>query len=473
MATPNMNITLPVPGLGGTPGPQWASEVNTALSTIDAHDHTSGKGPLVPSAGLGINADLAFNGYDATTLRATRFTSQVANPAQTALVFVKNGELTYIDSLGNVVPITAAGSVAGATGSISGLTAPASAVYSSVSKSFTWLFDSSKAARMANADILLYPYDGSTAFANSITVKAPTALAAAYALTLPLAVPSSDNILSMSASGVLTAGAAAGSAANPSISFASDLDTGFYNIGANSVGLTLGGTQRIDFSIGNLVFKPDGVEAGRFSPAQLQMVSGSAATPPYSFGSDLNSGWYSQGADSVGLSLGGSNRVDFSLNDFVFKPGGSEVGRFVVSQLQMVAGSAAAPSYSFGADANTGIYNVSSDRIGLSSGGTRRLIVDSGGLYWTPSGTEIGGSRIKWRVFSGNLGSGASTTLTCPSDGTAVLGMVGQKIGGGVITYGTAGTLRFETAALGNDTDVALTNGAGVSLDYRVIMYYQ
>jgi len=60
-------------------GPAWATELFNALySAVDAHDHTSGKGVQVPTAGLNINADLAFGGFNATTLRSARLSSQSA-----------------------------------------------------------------------------------------------------------------------------------------------------------------------------------------------------------------------------------------------------------------------------------------------------------------------------------------------------------------------------------------------------------
>lgn len=72
--TPDMNLVLPTVSV--TAGPLWATELNAALTLVDAHDHTTGKGvPIVPSA-ININADLTFNSYNATTLRTTRFDSQ-------------------------------------------------------------------------------------------------------------------------------------------------------------------------------------------------------------------------------------------------------------------------------------------------------------------------------------------------------------------------------------------------------------
>lgn len=75
--SPNMNIVVPVPL--AELGPQWATDLQTALFTvIDQHDHTAGKGVRLTPPSLNINADLTFNSFNATALRSDRFTSQAA-----------------------------------------------------------------------------------------------------------------------------------------------------------------------------------------------------------------------------------------------------------------------------------------------------------------------------------------------------------------------------------------------------------
>jgi hypothetical protein len=54
MATPNMNLTLPVVGV--TPGPTYATQNNAAFTTIDAHDHSAGKGAPISTSGLSYTA---------------------------------------------------------------------------------------------------------------------------------------------------------------------------------------------------------------------------------------------------------------------------------------------------------------------------------------------------------------------------------------------------------------------------------
>jgi len=62
-----------------------------------------------------------------------------------------------------------------------------------------------------------------------------------------------------------------------------------------------------------LVFSSDGESLTTSTSAATQHLGtdGSASLPYYSFTSDPNSGWFRIGADNVGLSLGGTKRVDY------------------------------------------------------------------------------------------------------------------------------------------------------------------
>lgn len=114
-ATTNLGLLRPEPSV--TDGPLWAQMINDALNVIDDHDHTSGKGKLVPTAGLNIDADLDFQNHDATSLRSTRYqlgTSVLAESADKGCVYVKDGNLYYNNSAGASVQITSGTSVVSA-----------------------------------------------------------------------------------------------------------------------------------------------------------------------------------------------------------------------------------------------------------------------------------------------------------------------------------------------------------------------
>jgi len=113
-----MNLNLPTPTV--TLGPEWATELNTALETIDSHDHTSDKGVQIPTAGLNINADLDFNSNKAFSLLSTQFTEQTATltgATNAGSVYVTSGDLYYTNTSGVAVQLTSGGSIVSTPGS--------------------------------------------------------------------------------------------------------------------------------------------------------------------------------------------------------------------------------------------------------------------------------------------------------------------------------------------------------------------
>lgn len=115
MATTNMSLNLPV--VGTTAGPTYATLNNTAFETVDAHDHTSGKGVQVPTAGININATLEFNSNAATEIKYIALESQGSAPSDNLSVYVdSSNDLYYKNSFGTSVQLTN-GSVIAASGS--------------------------------------------------------------------------------------------------------------------------------------------------------------------------------------------------------------------------------------------------------------------------------------------------------------------------------------------------------------------
>lgn len=110
MATPNMGLTEP--GVLTTPGPTYATQVNSDLDILDAHNHTSGKGALIPTAALNINADLPFGSNNATGVRAVRLSSgsSVVGADLRTLISI-GGELYYVDASGNQVQVSSSGAL--------------------------------------------------------------------------------------------------------------------------------------------------------------------------------------------------------------------------------------------------------------------------------------------------------------------------------------------------------------------------
>lgn len=206
VTTPNMRLALPVPGV--TPGPTYATMQNTAFTAVDAHDHTSGKGVAVPSAGINVNADLAFNDRAATNLLASVYYDQPAalsTLTDAPAVYSTGGELTFNDGAGNVVPITSHGSVVGSAGTITGLpSGTASASYSSGAGSFIFKQATNSAAYTDTGPVIIRD-TAVGASIKGVTLKSPVSLAADYSITMPGGLPASTLPISISSSGILAA----------------------------------------------------------------------------------------------------------------------------------------------------------------------------------------------------------------------------------------------------------------------------
>lgn len=110
MTTTNMALSLPV--VSTTPGPTYASLLNAAYEVIDAHDHTTGKGVQVPSAGININATLEFNDNGASEITFLAFTAGSAPSAVKAVYVNASNDLYYRNASGTAVQLTNGGSIA-------------------------------------------------------------------------------------------------------------------------------------------------------------------------------------------------------------------------------------------------------------------------------------------------------------------------------------------------------------------------
>lgn len=202
--TSSANMLLPVPVVGMDPGPQYALDVNSCLTLIDQHDHSPSKGVQVTPAGLNINSDLTFNNNNLTSPRCVRFESQPAIltlPNDLDCVYVVDVDLYYNDGNGNNVRITQGGSVAGASGSITGLVSPASASYNAGSKTFIWESD---ANTPANMDAAAYTFRNLVANSSGLTLLPPNSMSSDYSITLPF-LPGSTLPLVISNTGAIAA----------------------------------------------------------------------------------------------------------------------------------------------------------------------------------------------------------------------------------------------------------------------------
>ena len=179
MTTTYMNLTLPT--VSSTIGPDWASQLNAALTVVDSHDHSSGKGQRVPVAGININADLPFNSKVASNIGAATFSNLSATLSDLNTLYVNSGDLYFNDASGANIRLTASGalntaSVGGITGDYSSTSA--SVYYTDSTKTYT--FEDSDSV---NSDIEIGPLVCTTITASS-TVTAGGAVTVSGTTTL-------------------------------------------------------------------------------------------------------------------------------------------------------------------------------------------------------------------------------------------------------------------------------------------------
>lgn len=204
MATPYMNLTLPVVGPAGTVGPDWASLLNTALNYIDAHDHSSGNGKLITPAGLNINQTLPMNSNQLSEILSLALDNLASQPTSTNLVYEYAGELYFNDAAGNKVKLTSGGTINVASlGTITGdySTSTADLTYSDASKTFIFKQSPTVTANIDGGPIKIYRNVASSPYAR---IQQSNSQAANLDWTLPAAYPASKLPLKVDGSGVQT-----------------------------------------------------------------------------------------------------------------------------------------------------------------------------------------------------------------------------------------------------------------------------
>lgn len=134
-------MVLILPDVSVTIGPAYATQNNSAFTLVDSHDHTAGKGVLIPTAGININADLEFNSNAALELQKVGFDNLGALLTGNRFLQVFGGEIYFNDGSGNQVQITSGGSLdITSSGGIGGdyTSAGASLIYTDASRTYTF-----------------------------------------------------------------------------------------------------------------------------------------------------------------------------------------------------------------------------------------------------------------------------------------------------------------------------------------------
>jgi hypothetical protein len=149
--------------------------------------------------------------------------------------------------------------------------------------------------------------------------------------------------------------------------------------------------------------------AGGTLTGTLAHPLGAAATPSITFTGDTNTGIYSPAADQVAISTGGTVRLTSSTTAISS-----------ALPIDVPLASAATPSLTFTGDPNTGIFSPGADTLAITTAGTNRLHITSGGLV----GIGASSPSTKLEVSDGSITAGSSgdvligrNSLSFPSPG--------------------------------------------------------
>ena len=156
-----------------------------------------------------------------------------------------------------------------------------------------------------------------------------------------------------------------GAVGAPGVSWISDTDSGFYRIGANNLGISVGGTKVIDIGAATIAITGNLTVSGSFTPSGVLLgPNGTAGAPTYSFASDTDLGMFRIGADNLRFTVGGTTR--FHIVSTAFE---STVVGFLPN------GSNTAPSYSFSSDTDSGMYFEASSGVAIAHDGQRIMSI--------------------------------------------------------------------------------------------------
>lgn len=108
---------------------------------------------------------------------------------------------------------------------------------------------------------------------------------------------------------------------------------------------------------------------------KLKTLDGTAAAPAYTFEDDANSGMYSVSGDVLGLSVGGAEAVSCSTVSFGIKLQSTQALSVTTSQVELPGGTVGAPGIAFSGDEDTGLYRVAANNLAVGIQGEKSLSV--------------------------------------------------------------------------------------------------
>ena len=243
-----------------------------------------------------------------------------------------------------------------------------------------------------------------------------------------------------------------GIAGAPSISFATDVDTGVFLSGAGVLGLSAAGTTRATISSTLATFA-----------VPVAVPSGDANNPGLLFASDADTGVFLSGANAFDISAGGVSRLSISPS-------------FVAASVPFRApvGAVGGPTFTFLNDENTGIFHPFTKQIGFTCDGTELARIAGGGLSIGYGAAPPDGCKLYVYAGTGSCSAGvdvaqaaAEASFIVNRAGTGGKASFLLASGGSAAWYMTlrdaTSNLAF-TTALGGAADLVIEPLTGISI---------
>ena len=200
-----------------------------------------------------------------------------------------------------------------------------------------------------------------------------------------------------------------------------DIATGqiTFNAGLNSAGIVniTNSTQSTAPTNGALVVSGGlGVARNSHFNGTVHVPVGTAAAPTFSFVADPNTGIFQNGADVVGITAGGSLRVSHSATTSTFS-----------NIISLPLGSVSAAALNFGT-ANTGLFSSGANSLNFTVAGSQRLDITNARIACTlPIQLSAGGQTAPQIYFSTSTQTGFYLPNT-NEIGITVAGTLRQQI---------------------------------------------
>ena len=202
-----------------------------------------------------------------------------------------------------------------------------------------------------------------------------------------------------------------GSAAAPSLSFASETTTGLFRPSASVLGMAVAGTSRATLTATGMTV------TGTVTPTgSVHAPNGTVGNPSLSFNNDQDSGLYHIGANNLGLALGGAKVLDVATTGLGVTGALSSTGQFSGQTNFSIAGSGfdyPGSGYNFTRTASSGVYNYTttdfSSRLEHTAGGFKFFTAPSGTAGNAITFTERANITATGLAVTGQLALGGAT----------------------------------------------------------------